>query len=509
MPYTIQPTALKYKNGNVFMSADCLKGDPGDSASLVTPEQFGAVGDGVTDDTAAVQAAIDHGGLIVCSKIYRITSDINLRNPDYSGDTGLYPRSRIVGRSGIIAQLDSSSIVDYLQVNQATFYHDGGRFVFKYTSNVEFSDCVFMGSKSHNKTDFAFFASESPFRRLHIENCTFANFKCAIYGYKGEEENYWSGECIFRGLYFALCDYCICFENVGIDSVFQDMIAQGTCGYFLRLTDASNALIQGNHDYSSNGCVIYGSANITGNYFDGIKKLHIKGNKGENLNSAKYSPVIVGNNFFIPQSTTGDSWIIAVDETLFGAVVCDNIIVGGDNTKIVLFNLANAEYFYQNVVRNNAGKLDGMFTPDITIQTALYGNDMDTYRVFTDLGTGSGEKVYEKLFWGIRGCTLFLKCNTPKRLYLRGTAIDGIYSEVLSFVKVTLTNNTTDSKTFTKDGAALSIDIENEWGFNNISTLEAEIHINFGVIPVEGFPQGAFDRTIPVNVPTAPDFEND
>lgn len=46
-------------------------------ANYVTPQMFGAVGDGVTDDTAAVQAALDNGGLIYFpAGRYKVTSQL-------------------------------------------------------------------------------------------------------------------------------------------------------------------------------------------------------------------------------------------------------------------------------------------------------------------------------------------------------------------------------------------------------------------------------------------------
>lgn len=51
MPITIQPTTLKYKNGNVFQSADCIrgekgaKGDKGDAGTPGDPTEL-------IDDTA-------------------------------------------------------------------------------------------------------------------------------------------------------------------------------------------------------------------------------------------------------------------------------------------------------------------------------------------------------------------------------------------------------------------------------------------------------------------------
>lgn len=61
-----------------------LNNEKVDKANLVyvTPQMFGAVGDGVADDTAAVQAALNNGGLIYFpAGRYKVTNQLTATNP--------------------------------------------------------------------------------------------------------------------------------------------------------------------------------------------------------------------------------------------------------------------------------------------------------------------------------------------------------------------------------------------------------------------------------------------
>lgn len=73
---------------------ETINGNPLAVDSFVTPEQFGAVGDGVADDTAAIQAAIDSGSKVVLAeKTYRIGT---LRMPSSASVEGVGWKSSLL-----------------------------------------------------------------------------------------------------------------------------------------------------------------------------------------------------------------------------------------------------------------------------------------------------------------------------------------------------------------------------------------------------------------------------
>ena len=87
MPVTIQPTTLKYKNGSTFSSADCLKGDKGDTGA--TPAlSIGTVTTGVSGSDASATMTGTTAAPVLNLTIPRGNSgDTGLIAPAYSSSS--------------------------------------------------------------------------------------------------------------------------------------------------------------------------------------------------------------------------------------------------------------------------------------------------------------------------------------------------------------------------------------------------------------------------------------
>lgn len=88
------------------------------NTSVLTPEAYGAVGDGVTDDTTAVQSAISQGGTIVFNKKYRVTSPINITK-SYTTISGTGTIYGDLTADGVILKCHSDN-VNPVQVDHVT-----------------------------------------------------------------------------------------------------------------------------------------------------------------------------------------------------------------------------------------------------------------------------------------------------------------------------------------------------------------------------------------------------
>lgn len=86
-----------------------------------TPEMFGAVGDGVADDTSAVRSAINQGGIVILNGIYRCTSTIIIsKSNTYIDGTGTLYGDFTTDGSVIGVWLTDSTVRDCLRIKNIT-----------------------------------------------------------------------------------------------------------------------------------------------------------------------------------------------------------------------------------------------------------------------------------------------------------------------------------------------------------------------------------------------------
>ena len=94
MPFSVKLASLNFKGGNEYNNADAFfLGDITGEATewlnknaflgYTVPELFGAVGDGVTDDTQAWKDCIESGKIIVATKQYLCSEPLYLDNDTY------------------------------------------------------------------------------------------------------------------------------------------------------------------------------------------------------------------------------------------------------------------------------------------------------------------------------------------------------------------------------------------------------------------------------------------
>lgn len=169
--------------------------------NVVTPEMYGAIGNGITPDGAAVQAALDSGKIVVASGIYNVYTETPysttffLHIPDGAhiiGGTFKFPDNGFPSTAGVGR---SMFIGDSFTIEGATFDMNGFNnlddldnkpMYSVYISNckdVRILNCYFKNSAGRNYI-YAYSG-----KNLVIENCTFKNGGTNLSGSNSTKQN--------------------------------------------------------------------------------------------------------------------------------------------------------------------------------------------------------------------------------------------------------------------------------------------------------------------------------
>ncbi|MFC0181442.1 glycosyl hydrolase family 28-related protein [Pseudarcicella hirudinis] len=277
---------------------------------------YGAVGDGVADDTAAIQAALDNHRVVFFPKPkwrYKVTSSLKINN-----------YTMIYGEQ---------CFLDQNTLNNQTVYYAGTDCLFTTTSTDPGSGvCIQMRNVSVEGNNSTNVAMTSAIQRLSVKNCLFRHFDIGIdltaYAVSDVVETVIS-EC-----YFIQCNTGIRSTSTSgkhnTDGILSNCFFSN-CITGINLDTAPGWLIQGNHFYglgvSQQHIVISGYLlKILGNYIEPANQRGIvyKMTEGNGVCNA----IIADNLVMVKSGEVGITLMSLVGEA-DGLIVADNVINSG------------------------------------------------------------------------------------------------------------------------------------------------------------------------------------
>ena len=162
VPEKVDGTTIKNSKGilclkNDFITINDVKVKLGQSISLessVNVKDFGATGDGVTDDTAAIQAALDTTNTLIEFP----KGNYRIRRPELDGTAAISSSvpNRIIFGNGIITATDQVKVGFDITGNDTTvnIHIDGNNFIGNAIRVSSADNCVVDGCKIHDLNGF-------------------------------------------------------------------------------------------------------------------------------------------------------------------------------------------------------------------------------------------------------------------------------------------------------------------------------------------------------------------
>lgn len=334
------------------------------SKIVITPEMFGAVGDGVANDTnaliAAIKAASKKNVTLFLAGSYNIASDIVIDND--SAPNGL----NVEGAS------NTTFSIDNIPTSTTTIKLNSNKIIVSGVSNVYMRGVSITGSETGIKINGY---------RSKIIECAFSGFQTAI-SLVNEGASF-AGENVIDSCLFLTCAVAINSGYVS-DNYIIGNIFHGTCTKSMTGSFTSN-IISANHDYSSQGATIGGALfEITGNYID---------NCTLTITSA-LSFKITNNFFIVTEKSTPFSCIKLTQNNISNFDIQANSVfnhVGTDvNNNLTFVDISQCKFLINGkIINNNTATCANIFKNDTPYPTSkIYTTQVDFKLNFSVSNTG-------------------------------------------------------------------------------------------------------------------------
>lgn len=279
------------------------------------PESFGAVGDGVTDDSSALQSAIDQKGLVVfgSGKTYKVTQTLRIGRDtilDFNGAT-----INSTNKHLLYNFLSSDTFTKYDGNGSITLKNGtiiGGAISFGHGKNIRLENMIFINSLNDHFLEIAGCCN------YVINGCRFigmADVKTSVYEYIN-------------------LDPCVrqAFPWLPAGSAFYD----GTKNDGIEVMNCYFSLGTGDYAYGYNAFGVHGQFDQTTHHANiSFTNNKLQGFTGCGIRLNDMSGVLVANNNI---QVAGDGIMVGDVASVVDVTIIDNYIVSSNGDMIALIS---------------------------------------------------------------------------------------------------------------------------------------------------------------------------
>lgn len=312
----------------------------------VTPQQFGARGDGIRDDTEAIQMALNCGGnVFIPAGVYKISGKLAIKS-----DTALS------GESGSCIKQTKDAFFLYNEHSQVPEA--------EYDCNITIKDLIFDGSAVEARSEYTAGIRMCGVKNLVVENCILNDIGGdGIYlGRGGTDRNC---KCVkIKNCVFNNCGRNIANPRQSIAIVFAEDVCITTCTMSSRRKSSYGVDVEPNKpdEYCSVsvmncrmiGCGISCGGNKSAEKSIVIRKCHIDCSDTENatLSVVRSAAKIIGNTIISNGKQNGINVVTSPSAIVKKNIIrdasagihitdgADNVIIGGNTIE----NCSNGVY---------------------------------------------------------------------------------------------------------------------------------------------------------------------